>query len=38
MDNDPISELKNVLKKGRGRTLIIIATLVVLLFAFKPWV
>ncbi|MGW9684431.1 prohibitin family protein [Flagellimonas sp. 2504JD1-5] len=38
MDNDPISELKNVLKKGRGRTLIIIATLVILLFAFKPWV
>ncbi|NAY91206.1 prohibitin family protein [Muricauda sp. JGD-17] len=38
MDNDPMGELKNVLKKGRGRSLIIIATLVVLLFAFKPWV
>ncbi|TAI47296.1 prohibitin family protein [Flagellimonas allohymeniacidonis] len=38
MDNDPMGELKNVLKKGRGRNLIIIATLVVLLFAFKPWV
>lgn len=38
MDNSPMGELKNILKKGQRRNLIIIATLVVLLFAFKPWV
>ncbi|MCW5514818.1 prohibitin family protein [Muriicola sp. Z0-33] len=38
MDNNPMGELKNVLKKGQKRNLIIIAILVVLLFAFKPWV
>ncbi|XLS30826.1 prohibitin family protein [Flavobacteriaceae bacterium M23B6Z8] len=38
MDNDPMGELKNVLKKGRWRNLIIIAIIVVILFAFKPWV
>ncbi|PCE66077.1 prohibitin family protein [Sediminicola luteus] len=38
MDNSPMGELKNILKKGQRRNLNIIATLVVLLFAFKPWV
>jgi len=38
MDNGPLNELKNVLKKGQRRNLIIIAVLAVLLFAFKPWV
>ena len=38
MDNGPLNELKNVLKKGHRRNLIIIAVLAVLLFAFKPWV
>lgn len=38
MDNDPMAELKNVLGKGPWRSLVIIASLVVLLFAFKPWV
>nr|WP_298792274.1 prohibitin family protein [uncultured Allomuricauda sp.] len=38
MDNDPMGEIKNVLKKGQWRSLIIIAVLVVLLLAFRPWV
>ncbi|RKN82454.1 prohibitin family protein [Ulvibacterium marinum] len=38
MDNNPMGELKNILKKGQKRNLIIIAALVVLLFAFRPWV
>ncbi len=38
MDNDPMGDIKNVLKKGRWRNLIIIAALVVSLFAFRPWV
>ena len=38
MDNGPLNELKNVLKKGQRRNLIIIAVLAILLFAFKPWV
>lgn len=38
MDNDPLNELKNVLKKGQWRNLFIIGVLVILLFAFKPWV
>ncbi len=38
MDNDPMGEIKSVLKKGQWRNLIIITALMVLLFAFKPWV
>ncbi|WP_422861747.1 prohibitin family protein [Flagellimonas sp. W118] len=38
MDNDPMGEIKNVLKKGQWRSLIIIAVLVVLLLSFRPWV
>ncbi|WP_282159886.1 prohibitin family protein [Ulvibacterium marinum] len=38
MDNDPMGDIKNVLKKGRWRNLIIIAALAVSLFAFRPWV
>ena len=38
MDNDPLSEMKNVMTKGQWRNLIIIATSAALLFAFKPWV
>lgn len=38
MDNGPLNELKNLLKKSQKRNLIIIAVLAVLLFAFKPWV
>ncbi|AWX43736.1 Prohibitin-1 [Flagellimonas maritima] len=38
MDNDPMGDIKNILKKGQSRNLIIIAALVVLLFAFRPWV
>jgi regulator of protease activity HflC (stomatin/prohibitin superfamily) len=38
MDNGPLNELKNVLKKGHRRNLIIAAVLVILLLAFRPWV
>ncbi|WP_340066846.1 prohibitin family protein [Ascidiimonas aurantiaca] len=38
MNNDPMTEVKNVFKKGPWRNLIIITILVVLVFAFKPWV
>ncbi|WP_350284423.1 prohibitin family protein [uncultured Croceitalea sp.] len=38
MDNSPMGELKNILKKGQRRNLIIIAAFVVLLVAFRPWV
>jgi len=38
MDNDPLNELKKVLKKGQWRNLFIIGILIILLFAFKPWV
>ena len=38
MDNDPLSEMKNVMTKGQWRNLIIIAASAALLFAFKPWV
>lgn len=38
MDNDPIREIKNALKKNQWRNLFIITVLVVLLIAFKPWV
>ena len=35
MDN---IEIKKVLKKGQWRNLIIVGAIVILLFAFKPWV
>lgn len=38
MDNDPIREIKNALKKSQWRNLFIITILVVLLIVFKPWV
>jgi len=38
MDNDPLREIKNVLKKRQWRGLIIGVALVVFLFLFKPWV
>lgn len=38
MDNDPVGEIKNVMKKGQWRNLFIIGVLIILLFAFKPWV
>ena len=38
MDNDPMSEIRKVLKKGQWRNLFIIGALIIVLFAFKPWV
>ncbi|MBO0323849.1 prohibitin family protein [Muricauda sp. CAU 1633] len=38
MDNDPIREIKNALKKSQWRNLFIITVLAVLLIVFKPWV
>lgn len=38
MDNDPMGEIKNILKKGQWRKLFVIGALIILLFAFKPWV
>ncbi|WP_190809431.1 prohibitin family protein [Flagellimonas sp. S3867] len=38
MDNDPMGDIKNILKKGQWRNLFIIGALITLLFAFKPWV
>ena len=38
MENQEINDIKNVLKKGQWRNLIIIGALMLLLFAFKPWV
>jgi regulator of protease activity HflC (stomatin/prohibitin superfamily) len=38
MDNDPMGEIKNILKKGQWRNLFIIGALIIVLFAFKPWV
>ncbi|MFD0862967.1 prohibitin family protein [Sungkyunkwania multivorans] len=38
MENTPLNEIKNVLKKGQRRNLFIITIVVILLFAFKPWV
>ncbi len=38
MDNDPMGEIKNILKKGKWRKLFVIGALIILLFAFKPWV
>ncbi len=38
MDNQDISEIKNIFKKGQWKSLIIIAAFLLLLFAFKPWV
>ncbi|WP_127137626.1 prohibitin family protein [Flagellimonas oceanensis] len=38
MDNDPIREIKNALKKSQWRNLFIITILAVLLIVFKPWV
>ncbi len=38
MDNDPMGEIKNILRKGQWRKLLVIGSLIILLFAFKPWV
>ncbi len=38
MDNDPIREIKNALKKSQWRNLFIITVLALLLIVFKPWV
>jgi regulator of protease activity HflC (stomatin/prohibitin superfamily) len=38
MDNQDISEIKDILKKGQWRNLFIIGALLLLLFVFKPWV
>ncbi|WP_350289213.1 prohibitin family protein [uncultured Croceitalea sp.] len=38
MDNDPMGEIKNILQKGQWRKLFVIGALIILLFAFKPWV
>ena len=38
MDNQDINEIKNLMKQGSWRKLIIVAALVLVLFAFKPWV
>ncbi len=38
MDNQDFYELKNALKKGQWRNLIIIGALIILLIMFKPWV
>lgn len=38
MDNQDINGIKNLMKQGSWRKLIIVAALVLVLFAFKPWV
>ncbi|WP_228237725.1 SPFH domain-containing protein [Allomuricauda sp. M10] len=38
MDNDPIREIKNALKKSQWRNLFIITVLAAFLIVFKPWV
>jgi len=38
MDNQDFYELRNALKKGQWRNLIIIGALIILLIMFKPWV
>jgi regulator of protease activity HflC (stomatin/prohibitin superfamily) len=38
MDNQNISEIKNMLKGRQLRTIIIVAVLLVVLFGFRPWV
>ena len=38
MDNQDIYGIKNLMKQGSWRKLIIVAALVLVLFAFKPWV
>ena len=38
MDNQDIHDIKNLLKKGQWRSLIIIGGLLLILLAFKPWV
>jgi regulator of protease activity HflC (stomatin/prohibitin superfamily) len=38
MDNQNISEIKNMLKGGQLKTVIIVAVLLMVLFGFRPWV
>mgnify|MGYP001944801151 CR=1 FL=1 len=38
MDNQDINRVKNLMKKGSWRNLFIVGILVLVLFAFKPWV
>lgn len=38
MENQEINDIKNMLKKGQWRNLIIVASILFLLFMFKPWV
>jgi regulator of protease activity HflC (stomatin/prohibitin superfamily) len=38
MEDQNISEMKNVLKKGPWKNLLIVGGIVILLFVFKPWV
>jgi len=38
MDNQDINEIKGLLKKGQWKSLFIVAVLIIVLIAFKPWV
>lgn len=38
MENQEINDIKNILKKGQWRTIIVVVLILFLLFAFKPWV
>jgi len=38
MDNQDITEIKNILKKGHWRNWLIIGSILLIVFVFKPWV
>jgi regulator of protease activity HflC (stomatin/prohibitin superfamily) len=38
MENQEMNDIKNILKKGQWRTIIVVVLILFLLFAFKPWV
>ena len=38
MENKEMNDIKNILKKGQWRTIIVVVLILFLLFAFKPWV
>lgn len=38
MENQEMNDIKNILKKGQWRGLIVVVLILFLLFAFKPWV
>lgn len=38
MENQEMNDIKNILKKGQWRTIIVVVLILFLLFTFKPWV